>query len=155
MKYNKTVVIDGKIQEINVSEMLDITDPVQVKKYNDYMKTNYKKRLKIGIEIKSFLLGNLVDTITTYSGIKWLIKLIFKDCGCEKRRLYLNQWNIYLPHIFLNFDTKPKNFKELQVAPKTEIYPNGMGEQNLKNVPISRSLVAKPKRSCNCKNKAQ
>ena len=31
MNGNKTVVIDGKIQELNISDLIDITDPKQVK----------------------------------------------------------------------------------------------------------------------------
>ena len=39
-------------------------------------------------------LGNLVYTLTYYSGIHFLVKRLFKifkkDCGCDKRR---EQWN--------------------------------------------------------------
>ena len=40
-------------------------------------------------------LGNLVETITTYTGIKWLVKKITKfygieDCGCDRRK---EKWN--------------------------------------------------------------
>lgn len=153
MSDNKTIVIDGKIQEINLSGMLDITDPIQVKKYNEYMKHNHKKNFKIGFGIKSFLLGNIVDGITTYTGIKWFIKLILKDCGCEKRRKYLNKWNIYLPYVFLNLNKNLKYFKELKVAPQIQDYPAGHGD--IENTPIPRSMVAKQRKTCNCKNKTQ
>lgn len=40
-------------------------------------------------------LGNLVEKITIYTGIKWLVKKITKfygieDCGCDRRK---EQWN--------------------------------------------------------------
>jgi|SaaInlV_120m_DNA_3_1039746.scaffolds.fasta_scaffold01740_10 hypothetical protein len=40
-------------------------------------------------------LGDLVHTITKYTGIKWLVKKITKiygieDCGCDRRR---EEWN--------------------------------------------------------------
>jgi hypothetical protein len=40
-------------------------------------------------------LGNLVEKITTYTGIKWLVKKITKiygieDCGCDRRK---EKWN--------------------------------------------------------------
>lgn len=39
-------------------------------------------------------LGDLVATITKYTGIHWIVKKISKlfgvDCGCEERR---EQWN--------------------------------------------------------------
>lgn len=45
-------------------------------------------------------LGDIVEVITTYTGIKWLVKKItkllgYKDCGCDKRKEYLNniEWN--------------------------------------------------------------
>ena len=36
-------------------------------------------------------LGDLVEKITTYTGIKWLVKKITKmlgieDCGCDRRK---------------------------------------------------------------------
>ena len=43
-------------------------------------------------------LGNLIAIITKYTGIKWLIKKIYrdKDCGCDVRKNKLNDielWN--------------------------------------------------------------
>ena len=39
-------------------------------------------------------LGDLIELITTYTGIKWVVKkyskLTGKDCGCDQRR---NDWN--------------------------------------------------------------
>ena len=32
-------------------------------------------------------LGDLIEKITTYTGIKWLVKKIWgEDCGCDKRK---------------------------------------------------------------------
>lgn len=41
-------------------------------------------------------LGNIIEKITTWTGIKWLIKKIvvdllgYKSCGCEDRKEKLN-----------------------------------------------------------------
>ena len=36
-------------------------------------------------------LGDLIELITTYTGIKWLVKKIWgDDCGCEDRK---NKYN--------------------------------------------------------------
>ena len=36
-------------------------------------------------------LGNLIELITTYTGIKWLVKKIWgDDCGCDDRK---NKYN--------------------------------------------------------------
>lgn len=36
-------------------------------------------------------LGDLIEKITTYTGIKWLVKKIWgDDCGCEDRK---NKYN--------------------------------------------------------------
>tara|TARA_R100000329_G_scaffold101521_1_gene83700 strand:- start:394 stop:531 length:138 start_codon:yes stop_codon:yes gene_type:complete len=40
-------------------------------------------------------LGNLVEIITTYTGIKWLVKKIWgEDCGCDQRKKSLNKIKI-------------------------------------------------------------
>ena len=45
-------------------------------------------------------LGDLIEKITTVTGIKWLTKKIvvdllhFKDCGCEERKNKLNKITI-------------------------------------------------------------
>ena len=44
-------------------------------------------------------LGNLIAIITKYTGIKWLIKKIYKnkskDCGCEDRKNTLNEISLW------------------------------------------------------------
>jgi hypothetical protein len=44
-------------------------------------------------------LGNLIELITTYTGIKWLVKKISKltgkDCGCDKRRKDMNKIDLW------------------------------------------------------------
>jgi hypothetical protein len=48
----------------------------------------------------ALLLGDLVSTITKYTGIKWLTDLIvikilgFESCGCEGRKNKLNKITI-------------------------------------------------------------
>ena len=45
-------------------------------------------------------LGNLIEKITTYTGIKWLVNLIvikllgYENCGCEDRKKELNKLTI-------------------------------------------------------------
>lgn len=37
-------------------------------------------------------LGNLLETIFKYTGIKWIVKKIWgEDCGCEERKEKLNE----------------------------------------------------------------
>ena len=40
-------------------------------------------------------LGDIIEVITKYTGIKWLVHKIFgNDCGCDKRKKKLNQIKI-------------------------------------------------------------
>lgn len=151
MNLNKTVVIDNSIQEINISDMVDVTDKKQVKMYNEAVKNNFKKSFNFGIGIKSFGLGNIVDKFTTITKIKWLIKKIFKDCGCEKRRKYLNKWSLYLPYFYYNLNLYSTN-KELKVVPRTQLYVGGKQEIQ-KNEIIMRSMVEKKSKGCGCGRK--
>ena len=46
-------------------------------------------------KIKKMKLGDLIETITTYTGIKWLVKKIWgDDCGCDERKEALNKIKI-------------------------------------------------------------
>ena len=41
-------------------------------------------------------LGNLVESITKFTGIKWIVKRIFgEDCGCEERKDKLNDIELW------------------------------------------------------------
>ena len=44
-------------------------------------------------------LGNFIELITTYTGIKWVVKKISKltgkDCGCDKRKNKLNDIELW------------------------------------------------------------
>ena len=41
-------------------------------------------------------LGNLIELITYYTGIKWLVKKLYKkDCGCEERKDKLNDIELW------------------------------------------------------------
>lgn len=150
MNSNKTIVVNGVIQEMNVSDLVDITNHRHVKKYNEELKKNFKKSFYFGIGVKSFGLGNIVDKFTTLTGIKWLIKKIFKECGCEKRRKYLNKWNLYLPYFYYKLNSI-SSIKEMEVAPKTEVYVGG--KQNINEEPLMRSLVEKKSKGCGCGRK--
>jgi len=40
-------------------------------------------------------LGDFIERITYYTGIKWLVKKLFKDCGCDKRQEELNDIELW------------------------------------------------------------
>ena len=41
-------------------------------------------------------LGDLIELITTYTGIKWLVKKIWgDDCGCDDRKNSLNDVELW------------------------------------------------------------
>ena len=41
-------------------------------------------------------LGNFIELITTYTGIKWLVKKIGgEDCGCEDRKNKMNDVELW------------------------------------------------------------
>tara|TARA_R110002096_G_scaffold30185_4_gene90237 strand:- start:2832 stop:2963 length:132 start_codon:yes stop_codon:yes gene_type:complete len=41
-------------------------------------------------------LGNFIELITTYTGIKWLVKKIWgEDCGCDDRKNKLNDVELW------------------------------------------------------------
>ncbi len=41
-------------------------------------------------------LGDLIEKITTYTGIKWVVKKIFgEDCGCDKRKDKANKVKLW------------------------------------------------------------
>jgi len=41
-------------------------------------------------------LGDLIELITTYTGIKWLVKKIWgDDCGCDNRKNKLNDVELW------------------------------------------------------------
>tara|TARA_R110000796_G_scaffold66805_2_gene153538 strand:- start:2768 stop:2911 length:144 start_codon:yes stop_codon:yes gene_type:complete len=45
-------------------------------------------------------LGDFIEKITTYTGIKWIVKKItkmfgIKDCGCDKRKNNLNDVELW------------------------------------------------------------
>lgn len=58
-----------------------------------------KKRNYITIKIIIMRLGNFIELITTYTGIKWLVKkwskLTGKDCGCDDRKNKLNDVELW------------------------------------------------------------
>lgn len=45
---------------------------------------------------RTYGLGDIIAFITRYTGIAWLMHLIFKkSCGCEERRKALNKINFF------------------------------------------------------------
>jgi hypothetical protein len=37
-------------------------------------------------------LGNILETIFTYTGIRWIVKKLYPDCKCDKRKDKLNNF---------------------------------------------------------------
>ena len=50
-------------------------------------------------KIRIMKLGDLIELITTYTGIKWVVKKISKltgkDCGCDDRKNKLNDIQLW------------------------------------------------------------
>jgi hypothetical protein len=144
------VVVNGQIQVMDLSSGIDLTNQKHVDKINEERKANHKKYIALSFGLKQYGLGDVVDRITTITGIKWFIKKMFKECGCEKRRIYLNRWNIFIPYIFVS--KKLNNYKELKAAPfVTEVLKNNTGAQD--SGPISRNLLGKGRKTCGCGKK--
>ena len=41
-------------------------------------------------------IGGLIEKITTYTGIKWIVKKIYgNDCGCDKRKEKANKVKLW------------------------------------------------------------
>ena len=41
-------------------------------------------------------LGDFIELITTYTGIKWLVKKVWgEDCGCDDRKNKLNDVELW------------------------------------------------------------
>lgn len=147
MNTNKTVVINGRMQKINTLGVIDLTNKQDIDKLNKQRKQAHKKSfsLKFGIKQNSF--GDVIDSITRKTGIKWLITKLFKECGCEKRRQYFNKWNLYIP--FLYIDNKFSNPKDIKVSELvTTVLDNG--NNNEEDKPIPRNLLQKQKKPCSC-----
>jgi hypothetical protein len=151
MNTNKTVIINGIKQQINTSDILELTDKQQMKSWNEQRKKNYKKSISIKFGFLEKPVGDIIDTITKKTGLKWLITKLFKECGCEKRRQYFNKWNFYIPFVYIdNRLSLPEDWKT------SELVTIDLKDSNHKeHKPLSRNLVRNPKRSCNCgaKNK--
>jgi len=53
-------------------------------------------RMYGAIKKRKMKLGNLIELITRYTGIKWIIKSIFGDaCRCDERRDTLNDIELW------------------------------------------------------------
>ncbi len=149
---NKTIVVNGSIMETNISDLLDITNAKQIKAFNEERKKRFKPSFYCGFTIKSFGLGNVIDKITTYTGIKKIIKLIFKECGCEKRGIYFNKWNVYIPYFFIKLNLK-SSIKDIEPVPMTQIKLSEPSADDIKNIKIPRSMVKKSNSGCGCNKK--
>lgn len=57
-------------------------------------------------KVPKYRLGDLVEFITKYTGIKWLVKkVVGEDCGCDERKEFLNR---ITPNLSLDFFRKKK-----------------------------------------------
>ncbi len=56
-------------------------------------------------------LGDLVERITYYTGIQFIIKKVLKveECGCDKRQENLNKLELNFDNRWLNKNSKDKN----------------------------------------------
>lgn len=46
--------------------------------------------------LRSRRLGNIVEVITTFTGIKYVVKKIWgDDCGCDSRKEKLNKYKLW------------------------------------------------------------
>ena len=49
-------------------------------------------------------LGDIVEIITKYTGIKWLVKkVVGEDCGCDERKEFLNKLSFKLFKSFYSY----------------------------------------------------
>ena len=60
------------------------------------MRLCYARLYSVTKEKRKMKLGNLIELITTYTGIKWLVKKIWgDDCKCDERRDTLNDIELW------------------------------------------------------------
>lgn len=57
---------------------------------------------------KSKGLGDTIDKLTKYSGIKPLTKKLVKNCGCDERKEKLNSKSLLINKIFYKDATKKR-----------------------------------------------
>ena len=146
MNKTKTVVVNGKMQKIDTSGVIDLTDKKEIDDLNTYRKQSHKKSISLKLGIYQRPLGDVIDSITKKTGIKWLVTKLFKECGCEKRRQYFNKWKIYIPFLYLDNKLAPP--KDIKPAELVTINLDTNNQEEHK--PISRSLLKKQKKPCNC-----
>ena len=146
MSSNHTVIVNGVQQQINLSNAIDLTKKKDVARWNEDRKKRHKKHFSIMVSIKSKPLGDIVDKLTTITGIKWLITKLFKECGCEKRRQYLNKWDIFIPSFYIkNGLAAPKDI-EVQELTQELLSTNN----NTEAQPIPRNFTKSERKPCNC-----
>jgi hypothetical protein len=145
-KNDKPVIVNGIVSRVNLVDAYNLTSQKDVDMLNEKRKANHQKSISLKVGFKQKGIGDIIDVITKKSGIKWLILKIFKECGCEKRRKYLNKWSIYIP--FIRADNRTK-FIPIQAA-KEEVIR--LEEPNViyDTAPIPRSMVSKNRKSCGC-----
>lgn len=127
--------------------------------YNKIVSLNYHKLFFV--KIKKIGFGDIIDFITSYSGLKSLIVYITKgNCGCEARRIKFNK--IKIPYWFtiksrelydIDYKILSKN-KNILFSKLEEKKENNqeitINVENKNNKPITTDKI---KKSCGCGKK--
>ena len=56
-------------------------------------------------------LGNVIEFIAKYTGLRWFVRLFIEECGCKERKDRWNNWKFKNP-----FKRKPKKNKTTRDA---------------------------------------
>jgi hypothetical protein len=139
-------------------EMTTITD-LQIKHLKEQTQKNkniiYSKKIHIKF-LKSLVVfkkeigvGDIVDFITTYTGIKWLIiKLTKGNCGCEKRRILFNKW-LTIP--IFGVTVTDTVFESINLIDDPSSFHKFVKKKNTTKTVIEKPIVKKS--SCGCGKK--
>lgn len=159
--FNTDVTMDGNGTNYTI---LHGTKTQQIKNFNKTNNFVYKKTISIqfyktfGIIKKQIGFGDIIEFITKYTGIKYLIIKITKgNCGCERRRKKFNNI-LQIPYYVLYFEdsfvddlnlNKFKNiFKNIFKKKNIVTSKDAVWVENLKKEKIKKAEG--PKKPCGC-----
>ena len=145
--YDKPVLINGTPGRVNLLDGYNLTSKKDVELYNKMKLKNHKKHVVMRFGMMEKGIGDIIEYFTTKLGIKWLILKLFKECGCEKRRIYFNKWHIYLP--FFEYKNRLK-FVPTEVVEEPVIALGNTNEKQTEDQPIPRSMLSKNRKPCGC-----
>lgn len=96
------IIDEDKYKELKLKEK----EFIFYKRFN----LEFKKSLKIKFIKISLHIGDIIDFITRYTGIKkFIVWATNGNCGCEARRIKFNKW-FFLP--FLNINLENFNYSD-------------------------------------------